>query len=76
MQRITLTVKDDNKVSFLLELLKQFEFIEIQKSEKKQKKDYNFFASAGLWKGREIDARQLRKDAWARTRQYFAIPIF
>ncbi|MEQ8906157.1 hypothetical protein [Ekhidna sp.] len=68
MQRITLTVKDDNKVSFLLELLKQFEFIEIQKSEKKQKKGYNFFASAGLWKGRDIDSKQLRKDAWTRTR--------
>ena len=68
MQRITLTVKDDNKMNFLLELLRQFEFIEIQKSEKKQKKDYNFFASAGLWKGRDIDSKQLRKDAWTRTR--------
>ena len=68
MQRITLTVKDDNKMNFLLELLRQFEFIEIHKSEKKQKKDYNFFASAGLWKGRDIDSEQLRKDAWARTR--------
>jgi len=68
MQRITLTVKDDNKMNFLLELLRQFEFIEIQESEKTQKKDYNFFDSAGLWKGRDIDAKQLRKDAWARTR--------
>jgi len=68
MQRITLTVKDDNKMNFLLELLRQFEFIEIQKSEKKKKKDYNFFASAGLWKGRDIDSKQLRKEAWARTR--------
>ncbi|MEQ9405020.1 MAG: hypothetical protein RIM99_15615 [Cyclobacteriaceae bacterium] len=68
MQRITLTVKDDNKMNFLLELLRQFEFIEVQKSEKKQKKEYNFFASAGLWKGRDVDSKQLRKDAWARTR--------
>jgi len=68
MQRITLTVKDDNKMNFLLELLRQFEFIEIQKSEKKQKKAYDFFASAGLWKEREIDSKQLRKDAWSRTR--------
>ena len=68
MQRITLTVKDDNKMNFLLELLRQFEFVEIQQSEKKRQHDYNFFASAGLWKGRDIDSEQLRKNAWARNR--------
>lgn len=68
MQRITLTVKDDDKMSFLLELLRQFEFIEIQQSVKEQKKGYNFFASAGLWKGRDIDAKKLRKEAWAKNR--------
>ncbi|MCP4456964.1 MAG: hypothetical protein GY816_02895 [Cytophagales bacterium] len=67
MQRITLTVKDDNKIGFLLELLKQFEFIEVQESEKKKSKKYNFFASAGLWKGRDIDSKQLRKEAWTRS---------
>ena len=68
MQRITLTVKDDNKMNFLLELLKQFEFIEVQKSEKKKKGKYDFFASAGLLKRRDIDSKKLRKDAWTRSR--------
>jgi len=67
MQRITLTIKDDKKVGFLLELLKQFEFIEVQKTSKKKNSKYNFFASAGLWKDRDIDSKQLRKDAWTRN---------
>lgn len=66
MQKITLTIKDDNKVNFLMELLKQFDFIEINKSGEKKDDDYNFFASAGLWKNREIDAEQLRRKAWQR----------
>ena len=66
MQKIILTIKDDKKVSFLMELLKQFDFIEINQSEQKQDKNYNFFASAGMWKNREIDAKQLRKQAWQR----------
>lgn len=67
MQKITLTVKDDKKINFLMELLKQFDFIEIQKSGKKNNDDYDFFASAGLWKNREIDAEQLRSQAWQRN---------
>lgn len=66
MQKITLTIKDDDKVNFLMELLNQFDFIEIKKSEQKRDENYNFFASAGLWKNREIDADLLRKQAWQR----------
>ncbi len=66
MQKITLTIKDDKKVDFLMELLKQFDFIEIKKSKRKRDENYNFFASAGLWKDREIDAEQLRRKAWQR----------
>lgn len=66
MQKITLTIKDDKKVNFLMELLKQFDFIEINKTEPKQDENYNFFESAGMWKNREIDAEQLRRQAWQR----------
>ena len=66
MQKITLTIKDDKKVNFLMELLKQFDFIEINKSGQKKDEDYNFFASAGLWKNREINAEKLRRQAWQR----------
>lgn len=68
MQKITLSIKDDNKVSFLLELLKQFDFIEIHTIRQKKEDSYNFFASAGLWKDRDINAEQLRKQAWQRDR--------
>lgn len=66
MQKITLTVKDDSKINFFLELIKQFDFIEVQRSAKNKADDYNFFASAGLWKDRNIDSNQLREKAWKR----------
>lgn len=62
MQKITLTIKDDKKLNFLLELLKQFDFVEIQRATETKSDEYNFFKSAGLWKGRTIDAQQLRID--------------
>jgi len=66
MQKITLTIKDDKKVNFLMELLEQFDFIEIKKSGQKQDENYDFFASAGMWKNRKINAEQLRRQAWQR----------
>ena len=70
MRKITLTLKDKNKLSFLIELLKQFDFVEIQKENatKKQTGHYDFFASAGLWKNRDISTGQLRNEAWKRNR--------
>lgn len=73
MQKITLTVKDDSKIQFFLELIKQFDFIEVQQSAKRKADDYNFFASAGLWKNRNIDSNQLREQAWKKYNYYFAI---
>jgi hypothetical protein len=71
MQRITLKVKED-KLNFFMELIKQLDFIEIQKVVKKDTKknagEYDFFDSAGLWKDRDIDAQQLRDQAWKRSR--------
>lgn len=69
MQKITLTVtvKDDNKLNFLLELLRQFDFVEIQKVPEKRSDQYDFYRSAGLWKNRKIDAQQLRDQAWKRN---------
>ena len=66
MQKFTLTIKDDKKVNFLMELLKQFDFIEIKKTGQIQDEKYDFFASAGMWKNRDIDAEQLRRQAWQR----------
>jgi hypothetical protein len=70
MEKITFTIKDPTKKSFLLELLKQFDFIEIQRSKKEKANTdpYDFFASAGLWRDREVNAAQLREKAWKRSR--------
>ena len=67
MEKIILTIKDSRKKSFFLELLRQFDFIEIQKATEKKTDQYNFFDSAGLWKGRDITANQLREQAWKRS---------
>jgi hypothetical protein len=66
MERIILTIKDGRKKTFLLELLKQFDFVEIQKAIEKKSGPHDFFASAGMWKGRDITANKLRDQAWKR----------
>jgi len=67
MHKIELTIKDESKVNLVLDWLKQFEFVEVQRPKKKDR-DYDFFASAGLWKGRDITAEELRKKAWGRDK--------
>jgi hypothetical protein len=67
MEKITLTIKDLKKKNFFLELLNQFDFIEIQKAKEEKNDQYDFFASAGLWKDRDINANQLREQAWKRS---------
>lgn len=71
MERIVLNITDSRKLHFLLELLNQFDFIEIEKSntpkETKNKK-YDLFALAGIWQNREIDVFNLRKKAWSRNK--------
>jgi hypothetical protein len=71
MQQIIIELKDDSKLHFLLELLRQMDFIELQvKQTAKQEgtEGYNFFKSAGLFSGRQIDADQIRKQAWRITK--------
>ncbi len=52
-----------------MQLIKQFDFVEVEKVKKKKKSDkYDFFNSAGLWANREINAKELRKQAWDRTK--------
>lgn len=68
MEKLILKIKDEGKLNFFLELLKQFDFVEVQKVKKEGKKEavYDFFESSGLWSGREIHAESLRKQAWER----------
>jgi hypothetical protein len=67
MQKIVLTIRDKSKINFLIELLKQFTFVEVEQESKKKSTGGSFFASAGLLKNRDISAKKLRTDAWKRS---------
>ena len=67
MEKFIIELKDQSKRQFFLELLAQFNFIELkadQEKSKEQEQSYDFFQSAGLFANRNIDANQLRKQAW------------
>ncbi len=70
MEKYLVELKDLSKRAFLLELLAQLDFVEVrvEKEDKDNSKEeegsYDFFASAGLFSGRDINANQLRKEAW------------
>ncbi|RLD57881.1 MAG: hypothetical protein DRJ05_08990 [Bacteroidetes bacterium] len=69
MEQLILNIKDSSKISFLMQLIKQLDFVEVKKAKKKKTSaKYNFFDSAGLWANREVDAKELRKQAWNRQK--------
>jgi hypothetical protein len=60
-------IKDSNKVPFLMQLLKQLDFVEVEDVKKKKASaEYDFFRSAGLWAEREVNAKEHRRQAWER----------
>ena len=67
MEKITLTIKDKTKLNFIIELLRQFNFVEVQQETQKKPIGGSFFSSAGLMKNKDISAKKLRTDAWKRT---------
>ncbi len=67
MEKIILTIRDKSKINFLVELLRQFSFVEVQQKTNKKSNGDSFFSSAGLLKNREISAKKLRADAWKRS---------
>jgi hypothetical protein len=68
MEKITLTIKDKKKKDFFFELLQQLDFIELENASKKSNSRHNFFASAGQWSKKTIDAKKLREQAWKRSK--------
>ena len=71
MEKLTLIIKDDSKLVHVLNFLRQLDFVEVERAVpklKKQTKKHDIFASAGMWKNREIDANQLREEAWSRNK--------
>ena len=67
MEKFILTLKDKTKRQFLLDLLTRLDFVELKAVLTKKEQDngdYDFFKSAGLFTGRDINADELRKKAW------------
>jgi hypothetical protein len=69
MEQFILKIKDSSKLSFFMQLIKQLDFVEVERVKKRKTTvKYNFFNSAGLWAKREIDAKEIRKQAWSRKK--------
>ena len=66
---IILKVRDKNKFYFLIQLLEQLGFVDIDFNdlEKRTKGKHDFFKSAGLLKNWKITAGELREKAWKRN---------
>ncbi|MBK7477508.1 MAG: hypothetical protein IPN74_10740 [Haliscomenobacter sp.] len=68
MEEIIIQLKDQSKRSFLLELLAQFDFLELAEKKTPERafldEGYDFFESAGLFEGRDISADKIRREAW------------
>jgi DNA polymerase IIIc chi subunit len=69
MEQLILNIKDSSKLSFLMQLIKLLDFVEVEEVKKKKTSaKYDFFKSAGLWANRNINANELRKKAWNRQK--------
>jgi hypothetical protein len=68
IERLVLILKHPEKRQVLLNILSIFypdDIASIRLSKSKPKEEpYDFFKSAGLWAGRNIDGKKLRHDAW------------
>ncbi|UXP33668.1 hypothetical protein N6H18_06840 [Reichenbachiella agarivorans] len=68
MEKLTLIVKDESKLMLLVNFLKELDFVDVERVKKKAEKraTHDIFSSAGMWSGRDIDAKELREKAWKR----------
>ncbi len=68
METLTIKVKNKERLLFLYEVLRYYDFVELPDLDIIEKKEnkHDFFASAGIWKDRDITQEKLRKRAWNR----------
>ncbi|MEA2042088.1 MAG: hypothetical protein U9N85_06000 [Bacteroidota bacterium] len=64
METLTIKVKNKERLMFLYEMLRYYDFLELPElselQETEQKKtEHNFFQSAGMWKDRDILHKKL-----------------
>ncbi|MEL7159573.1 MAG: hypothetical protein AAFN92_02345 [Bacteroidota bacterium] len=68
--QLLLELKDASEKDFLLKLLEQFDFVTVKplnaqdELENQDSSETDFFSAAGMLAGSELDASQLRKEAW------------
>jgi hypothetical protein len=69
MHTVVLKIKDPSKKKALVDFLRNLNFVQVEELETKEKDNPESLKELiGLWKGRDIDARKLRKEAWRRKR--------
>ncbi len=73
MEIVTLKIKDKSKFRQFLDFIKDLDYVEVLKKETSSRKndtlsDDNFFALAGMWENRDINANKLRSNAWPKSR--------
>jgi len=70
MEQLILNIKDSSKLSFLIQLFRQLDFVEVIKVKKKNlvTSKHDFFSSAGLWENRKINKKELREKSWNRVK--------
>ena len=71
---LTVSVRDPEKFQFLLELLRGLPYVEVEVNEPREtipltpaERAQRFLETAGAWEGRDVDAAELRKQAWTRA---------
>ncbi len=68
-EQITIRVLNESKMRLLLELLREFEFVEVvemQHMPESSEEEGDFFQLAGLWRDRSVSVVDLRERAWPR----------
>jgi len=70
MHTIIINIKDQDKYTSFLQFIKQLDFIKFEQPSMKiaSEKEYDFFASAGIWKNKDIKLKELREKAWDRIK--------
>jgi len=67
MQRLIIHIKDDKKINALITLLKEINFIEVERDNKRASglsKKGDLRKLFGLWENRDISIADIRKKAW------------
>jgi len=70
METLTIKVQNKERLMFLYEMLRYYDFLELPKLSEIgiSKSEHDFFQSAGMWKDREITQENLRTEAWKREK--------